>query len=155
LRTIYQEHATGYGEEVTEKLILFALHTYHLNVMLRPVCRSQFHGVQLRESPLDCLVIEDCILLTFTALFDNNEFNINRGRSYPKALGLNWGIAANFGKTKAELEKEPVDGELYRRLRPNRQSKAHGWQSGPTDLFFRLCTEFDEQRLAQMQPSTT
>ena len=48
-------------------------------------------------------MIEDCIVLTFTALFDNNEFNINRGKSYLKALGLNWGIAANFGKTKAEL----------------------------------------------------
>jgi hypothetical protein len=48
-------------------------------------------------------VIEDCILLTFTALFDNNELNINRGRSYLKALRLNWGIAANFGKTKAEF----------------------------------------------------
>jgi len=52
---------------------------------------------------LDCIVIEDCILLTFTALFDNNEFNINRGKSYPKALGLGWGIAANFGKTKVEF----------------------------------------------------
>ena len=67
-------------------------------------CRARiYHGIQVRESPLDCLVIEDCIVLTFTALFDNNEFNINRGKSYLKALGRDWGIAANFGKTKAEF----------------------------------------------------
>ena len=31
------------------------------------------------------------------------DFNINRGRSYLKTLNLNWGIAANFGKTHAQL----------------------------------------------------
>lgn len=103
LRAVYQEHETGYGAEVTEKLILFALRTYRLNVTIRPVATAYYHGIELHHSPLDCLVIEDCILLTITALFDNNEFNINRGKSYLKAMGLNWGIAANFGKTKAEF----------------------------------------------------
>jgi len=42
--------------------------------------------------------------ITFTALFDNNEFNINRGKSYYlKTQSLGWGIAANFGKTKVEF----------------------------------------------------
>jgi hypothetical protein len=89
LRAIYHEHETGYGEEVTEKLILFALRTYRLKVTIKPVATAYYHGVQLRESPLDCLVIEDCILLTFTALFDNNQFNVNQGKSYLKALDLN------------------------------------------------------------------
>jgi GxxExxY protein len=35
LRAIYHEHETGYGAEVTEKLILFALQTYRLNVTIR------------------------------------------------------------------------------------------------------------------------
>jgi GxxExxY protein len=103
LRAIYHEHETGYGDEVSEKLILFALETYRLKVTIKPVATAYYHGVQLRESPLDCLVIENSILLTFTALFDNNQFSVNRGKSYLKALGLNWGIAVNFGKTKAEL----------------------------------------------------
>jgi len=110
LRAIYREHETGYGEEVTEKLILSALRSYRLKVTIKPVVTAYCHGVELHHSPLNCLVIEDCILLTFTALFDNNQFNVNRnqfnvnrGKSYLKALDLNWGIAANFGKPKAEL----------------------------------------------------
>ncbi len=103
LRAIYREHETGYGAEVTEKLILFALQTYRLNVTIRPVTTAYYHDIELHQSPLDCVVIEDCILLTFTALFDNNESNINRGKSYLKALDLHWGLAANFGKTKAEF----------------------------------------------------
>ena len=103
LHAIYCEHETGYGEQVMEKLILFALQTCGLKVTVKPISKAYYHGVELHQSPLDCLVIEDCILLAFTALFDNNEFNINRGRSYLKALDLDWGVAVNFGKTKAEF----------------------------------------------------
>jgi hypothetical protein len=103
LRAIYHEHETGYGAEVTEKLILFALQTYRMNVTIKPIATAYYHGIALQQSPLDCVVIENRILLTFTALFDSNEFSIHRGKSYLKALGLNWGIAANFGKAKAEF----------------------------------------------------
>lgn len=103
LREIFREHETGYGEEVTRKLVLFALRSANLNVLENPLSESQYRGVQLHRSPLDCLVIEDCILLTLTALFENNDFNINRGKSYLKALDLKWGIAVNFGKTSLEL----------------------------------------------------
>jgi hypothetical protein len=41
------------------------------------------------------------IVLTLTALFENNDFNMNQGRSYMRALGLRWGIAANFGRCEA------------------------------------------------------
>ena len=78
---IYHEHETGYGAEVTQKLILFALQTCQLNVTIRPVATAYYHGIELRQSPLDCVVIEDCILLTFTALFDNSELNV-RCKSY-------------------------------------------------------------------------
>ncbi|MBI2478675.1 MAG: hypothetical protein HYV60_08590, partial [Planctomycetia bacterium] len=44
-----------------------------------------------------------CMLLVHTALFDNNQFNLSRGLSYMKALGLPWGIAANFGRQIAEF----------------------------------------------------
>jgi hypothetical protein len=42
-------------------------------------------------------------LFVYTALFDSNQFNISRGLSYLKALGLHWGVAANFGKEVAEF----------------------------------------------------
>lgn len=44
-----------------------------------------------------------CYEVVFTALFDDNNFNIQRCRSFMKALGLNWGIAINFGKRKLEI----------------------------------------------------
>ncbi len=103
LRMVYREHSTGYGEEVTERLILFALQTCGLKSTIKPVAKAYYHGIELHESRLNCIVIEDCMLLTVTALFDSNAFSINRGKSYLRALGLNWGIAVNFGKTKAEF----------------------------------------------------
>ncbi len=103
LRAAYNEHSTGYGDEVLRKLILFALSYQRLSVVEAPVARSYYGDIELRESALDCLVVEDVILLTYSALFDNNDFNMNRGRSYLKALDLHWGIAANFGKTRAQL----------------------------------------------------
>ncbi len=35
--------------------------------------------------------------------FDDNQFNVSRGLSYLRALGLHWGVAANFGKEVAEF----------------------------------------------------
>ncbi len=67
------------------------------------MAKSYYGDIELRESALDCLWVENVILLTYSALFDNNQFNMNRGRSYMKALGLHWGIAANFGKSQAQL----------------------------------------------------
>jgi len=49
------------------------------------------------------MVIDQRILLTHTALFEGNAFNINRGMSYLKALGLQWGIAIEFGRYRAEV----------------------------------------------------
>ena len=103
LRAVYREHQTGYGEEVTAKLILCALRSRSLAITIAPVSKACYRGVELHESPLECIVIENRLLLVYTALFDSNEFNLNRGKSYLKALGLDWGIAANFGKNKAEF----------------------------------------------------
>ena len=68
-----------------------------------PVAAAYYGGLELRQSALDCLLVEGVILLTYTALFDDNNFNLNRGWSYLKALDLYWGIAANFGKSQAQL----------------------------------------------------
>lgn len=88
LRTVYKEHATGYGDEVVRKLILFTLGHHNLSVVESPVATSCYGNIELSESALDCLVVEDVTLLTYTAFFDNNNFNMNRGRSYLKALDL-------------------------------------------------------------------
>jgi len=103
LQTIFDEHGTGYGSEVTQKLIVFELRRRGFPFTVSPVSKAFFRGVQVDESALACLVIEDRVLLTFTALFDDNSFSINRGKSFLKALDLTWGIAANFGKKVAQF----------------------------------------------------
>ena len=34
----------------------------------------------------------------------SNDFNIARGKSFMEALSLEWGIAVNFGKRKAQFD---------------------------------------------------
>ena len=70
---------------------------------MAPVAQATFRGRQVDEWPLDCLVIDNRLLLVYTALFDSNQFNVSRGLSYLRALGLEWGLAANFGKKTLEL----------------------------------------------------
>jgi PD-(D/E)XK nuclease superfamily protein len=103
LADVFEELGTGYGSEVLSKLIVCALRQRSLSFAVAPMSKTFFRGVEIAESPLDCLVIDDRILLTFTALFDSNQFNINRGASFLAALGRQWGIAANFGKHQAQF----------------------------------------------------
>ncbi len=103
LRSVYSAQSTGYGSEVVKKLLLFALQRRGLQVSTNPVAKAFFHQTIVDESPLECLVIEKRLALVHTALFDSNDFNISRGLSFMKTLGLNWGVAANFGRTQAEF----------------------------------------------------
>ena len=69
-----------------------------LSFAIAPVSKAFFRGVEVDESHLDCLVIDNRIVLTVSALLDQNAINISRGKSYVRALGLQWGIGVNFGK---------------------------------------------------------
>lgn len=103
LRSVYAEHSTGYGLEVVSKLIICSLRLQRLKVEPNPIARAVFRQHVVDESPLDCLVVNGRLLIAFTALFDSNEFNIGRGLSFMQALGLKWGVAANYGRDKAEF----------------------------------------------------
>jgi GxxExxY protein len=103
LRSVYQAHTTGYGDEVTRKLVQFALKQRQLKNVVAPISETRFRGKLLDKSPLDCLVVEDCVVLVLTALFDGNQFNISRGLSFMQALNIGWGVAANFGRQVAEF----------------------------------------------------
>jgi GxxExxY protein len=103
LQAIYDSHGTGYGDEVTQRLIFCALTVHGLRFQESPVSKAYYRNVEVGESPLNCLVIENNILLTYTTLFDNNQFAISRGLSYLSALNLEWGIAVNFGKRTTEF----------------------------------------------------
>lgn len=103
LRAVYAAHGTGYGNEVLQRLVLCALSNRGLRVTVSPVSKSYYRGVEVDESPLDCVVVEDRVLLVVTALLDDNQSGLNRGLSYLKALGLRWGVAADFGKKDVQI----------------------------------------------------
>ena len=103
LANIYREHQTGYGDEVTRKLILFELTRRGLAFVITPVAPATFLGQKVGEGALDCFLEEARILLVYTALFDDNQFNISRGLSFMKSLGISWGVAVNFGREVAEI----------------------------------------------------
>lgn len=103
LKTLFDTHQTGYGTEVLEKLIQFGLSKQKLNFVSSPQGTSLFQDRVLGKTPFDCLLIENRLLLVFTALFDDNQFNISRGLSFMKSLHVPWGIAANFGKKGTQI----------------------------------------------------
>jgi len=103
VRTLFKAHGTGYSHEITQKLLLHELRRRGLACVPSPLAKSVFHGIVVDESPLDCLVVEGRIVLVYTVLFDTNSFNVNRGKSYMEAIGLRWGVAVDFGRTKVEI----------------------------------------------------
>ena len=103
LRMIYREHTTGYGKRVMDHLIPEALAQTNLDFLSAPLTKNFFNTTELEASKLDCLIIENTFVLTQTALFDDNRYNIDRARSFMRTLNIPWGIAVNFGKTQAEF----------------------------------------------------
>jgi len=103
LRFIFDAHGSGYCEEIVRKLILFELRERGLRYAEAPIAKSFYRDVLVDEAALDCITVEDTILLIFSALLDDNGINTGRGRSYLESLGLEWGVAANFGKTAVEV----------------------------------------------------
>ena len=59
LRLLYDTHGTGFGDEVFQRLILCAVTRLGFSVLVRPVSKAYFRGVEVHESALDCLVVED------------------------------------------------------------------------------------------------
>ena len=100
---VYAAHGTGYGEEVLGRLIQCAIRNRGLRMTVSPVSKAYYRSVVVDESPIDGILIEDRILLVATALLDENQFAVNRGLSYLKALGLGWGIAVDFGKRGVQM----------------------------------------------------
>ena len=103
LRAVAAEHTTGYGEGVLMKLVLCALRQQGLSATLNPVAKAFYRGAEVHESALECVVINERVVLALSSLCDTNQFNLNRCRSYLRTLGLHWGIAADFGKKRAEI----------------------------------------------------
>lgn len=104
LRTIFRAHGTGYSREPTTKLLLGELQRRGLRLLVGPTAESYFDGQPVGNSVLDCVVIENRVVLVFTALFDNNEFNLSRAQSFKAALGIDHALAVNFGKRLLQIK---------------------------------------------------
>lgn len=104
LQVVFDEHGTGYGQEITAKLIRLSLELEGLTVKPAPITKAFFRGVCVDQSPLDGWIVDGTILFVHSALFHENRYNVSRGLSYIKALGIKWGVAANFGKYTVTLD---------------------------------------------------
>lgn len=103
LLSIEQVHGTGYGSEVVEKLLTSSLRKAGLRFITKPYGASRYRNNAIGCSPFDCWIIDDQMLFVFTALFDTNDFNIHRGRSFMRSLGIPFGVAVNFGKQYLQI----------------------------------------------------
>ena len=100
LRNVYAEHTTGYGEEVLTKIVLCALRQQGLSVTVSPLAKAFYRSVEVHELALACLVANERIVVTLSALFGTNDFNVSRGRFYLKTLDLRWAIAADLARNE-------------------------------------------------------
>jgi len=103
IKTVFEQHGTRYGRKITEKLICCSLHNIGLQFETAPIGSAYYHDKLINKSHLDCIIINRKLVLVFTALFDDNKFNISRGLSFMKTLELKCGLAVNFGKITLEI----------------------------------------------------
>ncbi len=100
---IFELHGTGYGETISRDLILSALEHRRLDFIESPLAKAYYGDHVVDESPLDCIVVEGRFLVTYSALLEDNKFDVSRGVSCLKALDCKIGIAVNFGKKVLQL----------------------------------------------------
>lgn len=96
--TLYQEHQTGYGREVVDALLYFALKTEGVRFISTPTVESTYKAVSFGRTPLDCIVLDQQVVLCHTALFDDLSFSHSRVKAFMKDLAVPYGVAVNFGK---------------------------------------------------------
>lgn len=103
IQKIHTEGHLGYGSRVIEMILHHVLKQSGLKVAFHPNCPSFFRGFHVGTSPLDCLVIEDEVVLAWTALYKQNRFNETRCKSYMESLNIPHGIAINFGREDLQI----------------------------------------------------
>ncbi len=103
LEDLYAEHTTGYSSAISERLLNTALCGSQLPILRDPPAPNYFDQQEIGTSKLDCMIIHDDTVFCHTCLYDSNEFNLSRTRSFLKALGLHRAVAVNFGKRTLDV----------------------------------------------------
>lgn len=98
VETLYHEHQTGYGREVMDALLYFALNTENIDFITSPAVDTSYKETSFGKKPIDCIVLDQKVVFCHTSLFDDLSFTRSRATAFMKDLDLPYGVAVNFGK---------------------------------------------------------
>lgn len=103
IQSVHSAHGTGYGDRICGRLVSCALQQRGLQVRERPAAKAWFRGIPVDNGELDCFIVDERFLVVITARMEQNYYCVNRTLSFLRTLGLEWGVAVNFGHDKVSL----------------------------------------------------
>jgi GxxExxY protein len=98
IETLFNEHQTGYGREVVDAILYFALSKEEIGFKTSPTVETSYKEISFGKTMIDCIILEQKVVFCHTALFDDLSFARSRATAFRKDLDLPYGIAVNFGK---------------------------------------------------------
>jgi GxxExxY protein len=102
---IFNTHGSGYGESVYHKMLNIELDYRKINYQTRFPIEVRFEEDIISTFKMKPVLIENQIICDIKALKDNIDFyDIAKIQSYLKALKLNIGLIANFGRNELEIK---------------------------------------------------
>ncbi len=104
IESLYHEHQTGYGREVVDALLYFALNIECVDFSTSPTAETSYKETSFGKTPIDCIVLDQKVVFCHTALFDDLSFTRSRATAFMKDLDLPYGIAVNFGKETLSIK---------------------------------------------------
>jgi GxxExxY protein len=104
LLTAGNQYGLGYGEGIYRKLFAAMIEDAGRQINLEPRIEPHYDGQAVGQFPIDCMVVDETLPCVVMALKDGlSRFDLLRTESYVKNLGLRFGVAVNFGKSKLEI----------------------------------------------------
>ncbi len=103
VQMVYDLHGTGYGDRICGRLVECAMRQHGMSIAARPEAKAWFRGILVDRSQLDCFIVNNCFLVVVTARTENIYSCVNRTISYLRSVGLEWGVAVNFGLDKVNI----------------------------------------------------
>lgn len=101
---IFEIHGLGYGEYIYRRMLSLELEHRKIDYRWRFPINVNFDSQIVSVYKMKPLLIEEEIICDIKALKDRIDFyDIAKIQSYLRALRLNIGIIANFGKTELEI----------------------------------------------------
>lgn len=103
IRNIFEKHGTGFSENIIRSLLFAEFDNRGIDFETSPRVKANYRGDLVDQNAIDCLIIEQAMVVVISALLEDNRLNISFCKSFLKDLKLKWGIAVNFGKKKLQI----------------------------------------------------